>query len=437
MQPQDRKLASPLCRWSGRAPSAPFGLALLLIPAVLLLVAAPAAGQPACTLSQVSVTTSGISFNASVDATGARVAYSSTGEPVPGGNPDGSSEIFLATIGVGTVQITSSAAPGSFAPSLSADGTRIAFVSEADLTGGNADLNRELFLWESGGGITQLTSSMAPAQVAGPSISADGTRAAFSTSADLVAGQNADGSTEVFLWQEGAGFTQVTSTAAPAGASVPDLSGDGTRIVFASDGDLVPGSNADGNIELFLWDQVTGFTQLTDTALPFTNVNPSIDADGTRVSFQRGLTGPGNAELWLWDEASGLSQVTSALDGSSGPSSVSASGQQVAFDFNGDLVGGNADGNGEIFLVDGGVLSQVTTTPGPSGSGAPAITATGQRMAFLSALDLVGQNPEGNQEIYLADCAAPPVTEIPTLAPAGLVVLALLLALAGLVAVRW
>jgi len=437
MQRQGRKHASVRFPWSGEAPSAPFGLALVLIPAVLLLVAAPAAGQAACTLSQVSVTTSGISFNASVDATGARVAYSSTGEPVPGGNPDGSSEIFLATIGGGTVQITSSGVPGSFAPSLSADATRIAFVSEADLTGGNADLNRELFLWESGSGITQLTSSAAPAQVAGPSISADGTRVAFSTAADLVAGQNADGSTEVFLWEEGAGFTQVTDTTAPAGASVPDLSGDGQRIVFASDGDLVPASNADGNIELFLWDQVTGFTQLTNTAAPFTNVNPSIDLDGTRISFQRGLTGPGNAELWIWDQATGLTQVTSALDGSSGPSSVSGTGDRVAFDFNGDPLGSNADGNGEIFLLDGGTLAQVTVTPGPIGSGAPAVTATGQRIAFLSSLDLVGQNPEGNQEIYLADCGAPPVTAIPTVAPVGLVLLAVVLAIAGMAAVRW
>jgi len=436
MQPQDRKLASRSYPRSGQAPSVPFGLVLVLIPAVLLASAVSAAGQGACTLSQVSVTASGISFNASVDVGGARVAYSSTGEPVPGGNPDGSSEIFLATIGGGTVQITSSGSPGSFAPSLSADGTRIAFVSEADLTGGNADLNRELFLWESGVGISQLTSSAAPAQVAGPSISADGTRVAFSTQADL-AGGNADLNTEVFLWQEGVGFTQVTDTTAPGGASVPDLSGNGQRIAFASENDLVPGANADGNVELFLWDQTTGFSQLTDTALPFTNVNPSIDLDGTRISFQRGLTGPGNAELWIWDQATGLTQVTSALDGSSGPSSVSGTGDRVAFDFNGDPLGSNADGNGEIFLLDGGTLSQVTVTPGPSGSGAPAITATGQRIAFLSSLDLVGMNPEGNQEIYLADCGAPPVTAIPTLVPGALVALILLLAIAGLAAVRW
>jgi len=109
----------------------------------------------------------------------------------------------------------------------------------------------------------------------------------------------------------------------------------------------------------------------------------------------------------------------------------------VAFDFNGDPLSSNADGNGEIFLLDGGTLAQVTVTPGPIGSGAPAITATGQRIAFLSSLDLVGMNPEGNQEIYLADCGAPPVTAIPTVAPVGLVLLAVVLAIAGMAAVRW
>jgi Tol biopolymer transport system component len=424
MDRQDRRIPSLSCR------------SLALLAALALVPAAPAGAQGLCALSQVSVTTTGISFNASVDAGGIRVAFTSTGEPVPGGNPDASSEVFLYTLGVGTIQITSSTGFGSFAPSLSADASRIAFVSEADLTGGNADLNRELFLWESGVGITQLTSTPAMTQVAGPSISADGSRIAFSSDADVVAGQNADGNEEVFLWQEGAGFTQITDTTAPAGASVPDLSGDGQRIALASSGDLVPGSNADGNVELFLWDSTTGFSQLTDTALPFTNVNPSIDADGSRISFQRGLTGPGNAELWIWDSATGLTQVTSALDGSSGPSSVSGTGQRVAFDFNGDPVGDNADGNGEIFLLDGATLGQVTVTPGPSGSGAPAISTDGRRIAFLSSLDLVGMNPEENQEIYLADCGLPPVTAIPTLAPAALALLALMLATAGLAAVR-
>lgn len=65
-------------------------------------------------------------------------------------------------------------------PSISGDGTRIAFVSTANLTGGNADANDEIFLYNTTRrSFTQVTTTPASDTNYFPSINADGTRIAF------------------------------------------------------------------------------------------------------------------------------------------------------------------------------------------------------------------------------------------------------------------
>ncbi|MBZ0159098.1 MAG: hypothetical protein K8G79_02970, partial [bacterium] len=86
---------------------------------------------------------------------------------------------------------------GSGYPSINADGTRIAFLSNSDLTGGNPDGSNEIFLWTQGSGLTQITSSTSGVS-SNPSINADGTRIAFQSLSDLTGG-NPDGNWEIFL----------------------------------------------------------------------------------------------------------------------------------------------------------------------------------------------------------------------------------------------
>ncbi|MBK6805292.1 MAG: PD40 domain-containing protein [Betaproteobacteria bacterium] len=95
-------------------------------------------------------------------------------------------------------------------PSINGDGTRIAFRSNRDLTGGNADSNEEIFLWTSGSGFTQITSSTGGSNTA-PTINGDGTRIAFNSNRNLTGG-NVDLNREVFLWTSGSGNAQVTNS---------------------------------------------------------------------------------------------------------------------------------------------------------------------------------------------------------------------------------
>ena len=142
-------------------------------------------------------------------------------------------------------QITSSTAGGNSEPSINADGTRIAFYSDRDLTPGspgNADGNWEIFLWTQGSGITQITSSTAGFNF-NPSINADGTRIAFRSSSDLTGG-NADGNWEIFL----AGSPSADTTPDPF--TFTDLTGVPLSTVQTSNAVTVSGITAPAAIAI-------------------------------------------------------------------------------------------------------------------------------------------------------------------------------------------
>ncbi|TAN35412.1 hypothetical protein EPN27_03920, partial [Patescibacteria group bacterium] len=128
------------------------------------------------------------------------------------------------------------------------DGTRIAFHSNRNLTGSNTDGNNEIFLWTQGVGFTQVTNTTG-GDNAFPSINADGTRIAFHSNRNLT-GSNTDGNNEIFLWTQGVGFTQVTNST--GGSSLyPSINANGTKIAVESTSNLT-GGNPDGNWEIFL-----------------------------------------------------------------------------------------------------------------------------------------------------------------------------------------
>ncbi|MDX1746848.1 MAG: hypothetical protein R3324_12990 [Halobacteriales archaeon] len=122
----------------------------------------------------------------------------------------------------------------------------IAFSSDSDLTGGNADGNNEIFLYD-GSSITQITSSTSGGS-GDPSL--DGGAIAFASTSDLTGG-NADGDSEIFLC-DGSSIVQITSATSstvPSGPLVPSLDDD--SIAFHSWEDLT-GANPEGNSEIFL-----------------------------------------------------------------------------------------------------------------------------------------------------------------------------------------
>ncbi|GEM_PF-892153 len=365
----------------------------------------PAITEAQFTHTQITNTSGDGSASSSISADGTQIAFRSAGD-LTGSNSDGNWEIFLWTAGSGTAQITDTTGESTYSYlSISADGTRIAFRSTRNLTGGNADGNYEIFLWTSGSGFIQVTNTTGGENFA-PSISGDGTRIAFGSDRNLVPGGNLDGNSEIFLWAAGPGFTQLTATNGASTHYNPSINTDGTKIVFYSTHDLT-GGNTDHNSEIFLWTAGSGVVQITTTTGGGSD-SPSISDDGTKIAFVStsnpvpGGNLDGNYEIFLWTSGSGFIQVTATTGGYNWQPSISDDGTRVAFASNRNLTGSNPDGNSEIFLWTAvfGFAQLTTTTAGNSSD--LSISTDGTRIAFVSTSNLTGGNLDGNSEIFLA-----------------------------------
>ena len=241
-------------------------------------------GQTAfCLTSQITNTTVGESQPPSINALGTRVAFDSFSN-ITGVNPDFSFELFLYdSVSALLSQLTINATGGILEPSISSDGRYIAFSSASDITGNNADDNREIFLFDTNttlfSQITNTTGSPEDMNFS-PSINSDGSKIAFVSEHNLT-GTNGDGSQELFLFDINTmTFSQLTNSSGGDTAQ-PSMNSDGTRIAFMASGDLT-GSNSDNNFEIFLLDTTTlGLTQITNT-VSGQNRFPSINGNGTR-----------------------------------------------------------------------------------------------------------------------------------------------------------
>jgi len=220
----------------------------------------------------------------SLSSDGLTVAFISTGALDPAGsNPEGDAEIFvMRTDGTGIRQLTSNAADDT-SPSISAQGSRIAYQS-ASLA------SSEIFIVNSDGtGRTRLTNNVD--DDVSPSISANGGKVAFSSTGPAIlapplatlANRIADAANpyEIFIVNsDGSGLNQLSSTLGDN--FEPSLSGDGTRVAYVSTGD--------GDREIFIVDSDgRGLTQITNN-LAF-DFEPSISHSGGIVVFSSNLDG--------------------------------------------------------------------------------------------------------------------------------------------------
>jgi Tol biopolymer transport system component len=324
---------------------------------------------------------------------GTHIVLASTANPT-GENGDGNREIFLVATDTGIfTQITKTFGGGSFSPTIDGDGTRLVFLTDTNLTGTNPDRSIEIVLFDTATGMSTKIATVVRAAL-WPAISGDGSRIAFLALDDLT-GENPNGNSELFLFDTGSGLlTQITRSGS-GGFPVsdkPSLSFDGTRIAFQSTADLT-GENAERDAEMFLFDTTTGaFTQITKGG---TGQFSSMNAAGTRVTFR--ANAPNDNEVFLADTMTNIvtQLTTSGFQKNSVWPSMDASGDRIAFNSNGDLTGENAAGFRQVFLATCGVvnahvsLEVVESTPRTSSdiTGCPAdVTGTFTLVANLTAL---------------------------------------------------
>ena len=276
---------------------------------------------------------------------------------------------------------------------VSDDGKRVLFESAANITGNNADLNPEVFIYE----IDKRTAI----QITNTKNIVDPTDSA-----------------KILL--------RVSNHNAA-------LSGDGTKIVFSSNSSDLAGANADGNQEIFLatlplnstaafFQRITttqGSTTATNQIQVFDNIYPTINSNGLLIGFvsnrnaATGLTGVVNpdviAQIILYSATTGaFTQVTTKNEAEGIDSSFSFKGFNLNPQLSGDgstliFVSGfnhaptstinNADLNGEVFIynVATKVITQLTNTSGFAGYPA-TVNQTGTALVPDQPVNFFNQN---------------------------------------------
>ncbi|MEJ2209164.1 MAG: FG-GAP-like repeat-containing protein, partial [Anaerolineae bacterium] len=197
----------------------------------------------------------------------------------------------------------------------------------------------------------------------------------------------------------------------------PSLSGDGRRLAFWSTDDLInSGSNADGNIEIFVADvgandrvTLTQITESTGNILGGFNLSPALSDDGTRVTFfsdcdlapaagpsQVLSAGNQDANFEIYYATAGdwtPEQLTETGIGANVMPSISRDGGLIAFasDRNLDPATGNDDYNQEIFVYNAGLdrFIQISHTTGSILNNDPVISAEGHHVAYISDGELI------------------------------------------------
>ena len=208
--------------------------------------------------------------------------------------------------------------------------------------------------------------------------------------------------------------------------STIDISANGEYVVFVSDSDI--GGTNPGNLPSIFRAATDGsvIDQVIGINLPGANVTePNISGDGSTIVFlsANDLTGDNPGLEWqiFAIDATGanLRQVTSQAPLNPRNLSFSDNGLTIAMESFADPFNLNADIDWEIFVIDidGSNLRQITVSdPTPGGgrrSHAPRLSDDGSLVAFTSDADhSPGGNTDPNFEVYVAPTNGGAITQI-------------------------
>ncbi len=333
----------------------------------------------------------------------------------------------------------------SYSPSISADGNVVAFASEAsNLDGGGGVGRPDVFLWHRGGRrLTRISRGLLGGLADGgsysPSISADGSVVAFASDAPNLVVGDLNGLTDVFVWRHDP-VTELVSLVRvvtrllgePKGNSYqPAVSADGTVVAFASDAPNLVADDDNDTIDVFAYDRSTGSTTLVSKgaggkAADGPSLFPAVSGRGERVAFVSMAADLGPADgaqpnVYVYDLDADATMLVSRgasgepADSSSFSPAISADGRYVAFDSAAsNLVGGDGNGGEDVFVHD---TATGATTMVPAGGKdeqafCPGISPDGAYVAFaLAPADFASTQYYLHGPMLGGDPGGPPPTE--------------------------
>jgi Tol biopolymer transport system component/cell wall-associated NlpC family hydrolase len=331
----------------------------------------------------------------SISADGRFAAFASPASSLVSGDANGMADIFVIDRDLGRLSLASKSSQGaasngwSFDPVLSASGRFVAFASLASnlsASFGPADTNglADVFLHDREFATTQRISLNPQAEEldgwsAQPSISFDGSRIAFTSSASNLLSGDANGEMDVYIRETLSGqvrrVSQSSSGEPGNGASfLPALSASGRFVAFLSTASNLDGENSAPGV--YLHDLLTRQTRRLPLPSGAGNVHtamrPAISADGGFVVFAtRGLQG---TLLYAYDHTQGATRQVGAVSFQNASSlfevqaGISSDGRWLAYP---SWDSGSTGRLAFVNLVDG---RQTTLADIPVGSGSIAFS---------------------------------------------------------------
>jgi Tol biopolymer transport system component len=320
-------------------------------------------------------------------------------------------------------------------PSISADGRYVAFSSDSEiLVPGDENLATDVFVRDVVAGTTTRVSVSSAGVEAdedsySPSISADGTRVAFTSDSDLLVATDQNLSSDVFVRNRVTNTTVIASVTAGGnqaedGAWDGVISGNGRYVAWVTDSQLFTSDQNDAD-DVYRRDLQVNETlrvsrSRTANVLGGGGFAPAIDHSGRFVAFTSWGTDlaagdtNGTADVFVRDmtltesEIASRSNAGGQLTQPSGTATISADGTRVGFVTTAaahpdDTNGGVAD----AYVRDrtAGRTRLVSTDSSGTQTGAPVtglrLSGDGNYAAFATAGAYAGDDANGLRDVYL------------------------------------
>jgi Tol biopolymer transport system component len=367
---------------------------------------------------RASVNTSSVQANGASDDyrpaisdDGRYVAFASRATNLVSGDTNGRYDVFvrdLANHVTSRISITSSGGQSngdSFKPSMTPDGSKIVFYSVAtNLVPGDTNGEFDCFLWRRSAPNTVERVSLNSSGQQGtggsvgshdPTISADGNWVAWESEATNLVPNDTNGGQDAFLRNLTTGVTTrenlgpggVQAQGGSVGTHDPHMSSNGRWMVFYSDQtNLVP-NDTNHRRDEFLRDTVNGVTRRISLTPSGGQSNgesyePWISDDGRYVTFASGASNlvsgdsNGKGDIFLADVAVTPAKITRVSvssseaqgNGSSNIPELAPDGRYVCFlSFASNLVSGDTNSHADMFVRD--IAAGVTRVASVSSSG--------------------------------------------------------------------
>jgi len=321
------------------------------------------------------------SFNPSISANGRFVSFASAASNLVRNDTNNWYDVFVHDRKTGATERVSVSSGGtqgnftSFDSAISANGRFVALASSASNLAPHDTNGQDIFVHDRKTGDTERVSNNSRGVNGSfdPSISADGRRLAFfSYAADLVEGDTND-ATDVFVHDRKTRKTERVSVGSGGAEGdgdsfYPFISARGGFVSFASAASNLVGNDTNGKRDVFVRDLKTGETERVSVGSRGVQGNDtsfygSLSANGRFVAFDSDASNlvagdtNGAADVFVRDRRTGETERVSLGSngaqgrGDSGSNSISANGRFLAFgSLASNLVSGDTNDDEDVFV---------------------------------------------------------------------------------------